>query len=127
MIAATGVVCKFGAGFSSGATAMKSLSYLFPARLSMTALAVAVACLCLGGGACVSNVAIPVAPGPQIYEVNGNNVNHTGTATMTNLSGQFKLPPNQQLDPPAPLGADGNVVLDPAFNYWLKSDDQVLV
>lgn len=105
---------------------MKSLSHLLLAQLPATALAVT-ACLCFGGGGCVRTVALPVAPGPQIYDINGNNVNHTGTATVTNLSGQFKLPPNQQLDPPAPLGGDGNVALDPAFNYWLKSDDQVLV
>lgn len=115
-----------GLDFSSGGTAMKRLSCLFPAQWLTSALAVTV-CLCFGGGGCVRTVALPVAPGPQIYDVNGSNVNHTGTAGVTNLSGQFELPPNQQLDPPAPVGGDGNVVLDPTFNYWLKSDDQVLV
>lgn len=105
---------------------MKSLLYLFSARLLTTGLAVA-ACLCFGGGGCVRTVALPFAPGPQIYNVDGSNVRNAGVASITSLSGQFKLPPNQQLDPPAPLGGDGNAVLDPAFNYWLKSDDQVLV
>ena len=107
---------------------MRMPSDLFPAGLPASALTALAACLWLPSTACIHSANVHVGSGPQIIDVDQNgNATVTGTASITGLSGQFELPPNRQLDPPAPLGSDGNVPLNPQFSYWLASDDQVLV
>jgi len=88
--------------------------------------------LILACSACVFNPGVSRQldlPGPQITEIDRNgNTQIVGTASIANFSGHFKMQAPQQLDPPAPVDpADGSVILDPRFSYWLASDDQFFV